>query len=53
MNSARLGVMTAGIIGWITLGFWLIYNMYTVSGYSLIVSSPNMAITVRISLVGL
>ena len=46
-KGARLGAMTAGIIGWITLAFWLTDNIYTVSGHSLIASSPNMMMTVR------
>jgi uncharacterized protein YbjT (DUF2867 family) len=46
-KGARLGAMTAGIIGWITLAFWLTDNIYTVSGHSLIASSPNMIMTVR------
>jgi uncharacterized protein YbjT (DUF2867 family) len=28
-NGARLGAFTAGVIGWITLIFWLIDNIYT------------------------
>jgi uncharacterized protein YbjT (DUF2867 family) len=47
IKSARLGALIAGIIGWITLGFWLIDNFYTVSGHSLIASSPNMIMTTR------
>ncbi len=39
--------MTAGIIGWITLVFWLTDNIYAISGHSLIASSPNMMMTVR------
>lgn len=46
-KSARLGAMTAGIIGWITLVFWLTDNIYTISGHSLIASSPNMMMTLR------
>jgi len=46
-NEARLGAMIAGIIGWITLAFWLIDNIYTISGDSLLASSPNMIMTIR------
>jgi uncharacterized protein YbjT (DUF2867 family) len=46
-NGARLGAITAGIIGWITLTFWLIDNIYTVSGQSLIAESPGILMTLR------
>jgi uncharacterized protein YbjT (DUF2867 family) len=46
-NGARLGAFTAGVIGWITLIFWLIDNLYTVSGKSLIATSPNLMMTLR------
>ncbi len=46
-NGARLGAFTAGVIGWITLAFWLIDNIYTVSGRSLIATSPNLMMTLR------
>ncbi|MFL6461185.1 MAG: NAD(P)H-binding protein [Nitrososphaeraceae archaeon] len=46
-NGARLGAFTAGVIGWITLIFWLIDNIYTVSGKSLIATSPNLMMTLR------
>jgi len=41
-NGARFGAFTAEVIGWITLIFWLIDNIYTVSGKSLIATSPNL-----------
>jgi hypothetical protein len=47
LNGARLGAITAGVIGWITLIFWLIDNIYTVSGRSLIATSPNLIMTLR------
>jgi len=47
IKGARLGAMTAGIIGWITLTFWLTDNIYTVSGHSLIASSPGIVMTLR------
>ena len=46
-NGARLGAFTAGVIGWTTLIFWLIDNIYTVSGKSLIATSPNLMMTLR------
>jgi hypothetical protein len=39
--------MTAAIIGWITLAFWLTDNIYTVIGHSFIGSSPSLAIIIR------
>ena len=44
---ARLGALTAGLLGWITLTFWLIDNLYVVWGASIIASSPDAIITVR------
>jgi hypothetical protein len=46
-KGARLGAITAGVIGWTTLIFWLIDNLYTISGDSLFASSPDMPMTVR------
>jgi uncharacterized protein YbjT (DUF2867 family) len=46
-NGARLGAITAGVIGWITLAFWLIDNIYTISGHSLLASSPDLTMTIR------
>jgi hypothetical protein len=46
-SGARLGAITAGVIGWITLTFWLVDNVYTVSGKSLITTSPDIAMTLR------
>jgi uncharacterized protein YbjT (DUF2867 family) len=46
-NGARLGAITAGTIGWITLAFWLIDNVYTISGNSFLASSPDMTMTIR------
>ena len=46
-NGARLGAITAGAIGWITLAFWLIDNIYTISSDSLLASSPNLTMTIR------
>ena len=46
-NGARLGAITAGVIGWITLAFWLFDNIYTISGDSLLASSPDLTMTIR------
>ena len=46
-NGARLGAIIAGVIGWITLTFWLVDNIYTVSGNSLIATPPNIIMTLR------
>ena len=39
--------MLAGIVGWITLIFWLTDNIYIVYNDSIISSSPNMYMTIR------
>ena len=46
-NGARLGAMIAGVIGWLTLAFWLIDNIYTIFGNSLLASSPGLEMTIR------
>jgi uncharacterized protein YbjT (DUF2867 family) len=46
-NGARLGAIIAGVIGCITLTFWLVDNIYTVSGNSLIATPPNIIMTLR------
>lgn len=46
-NGARLGAIIAGVIGWLTLAFWLIDNIYTISGNSLLASSPGIEMTIR------
>jgi uncharacterized protein YbjT (DUF2867 family) len=46
-NGARLGAIIAGVIGWLTLTFWLIDNIYAISGTSLLASSPGIEMTVR------
>jgi len=46
-KGARLGALTAGIIGWVTLAFWITDIIYTVSGHSLISNSPNLVMTIR------
>jgi hypothetical protein len=42
-----LGAITAGVIGWITLAFWLFDNIYMIFGDSLFASSPDLTMTVR------
>ena len=46
-NGARLGSMIAGIIGWITLAFWLFNNIYLISDNTINFSSHNTVITIR------
>jgi uncharacterized protein YbjT (DUF2867 family) len=46
-NGARLGAITAGFIGWITLAFWLIDNIYAISGDSVLASSPDITMIIR------
>jgi uncharacterized protein YbjT (DUF2867 family) len=47
LKGTRLGAITAAIIGWITLAFWLTDNIYTLLGHSFIASSPSLPITIR------
>jgi uncharacterized protein YbjT (DUF2867 family) len=44
---ARLGAFTAGLLGWVTLTFWLIDNFYIVWGTPVIASSPDATMTIR------
>ena len=44
---ARLGALIAGVLGWLTLTFWLIDNLYIVWGISVLASSPDATITIR------
>jgi uncharacterized protein YbjT (DUF2867 family) len=44
---AKLGALAAGILGWLTLTFWLIDNLYIVWGISVLASSPDATITIR------
>jgi hypothetical protein len=46
-NGARLGSMIAGVVGWITLAFWLADNFYIVSGTSVIASPPGYGMVIR------
>jgi uncharacterized protein YbjT (DUF2867 family) len=46
-GGARLGALSAGVLGWITLALWLIDNLYVVSGNSLLTSGPNLVMMVR------
>lgn len=44
---ARLGALIAGVLGWLTLTFWLIDNLYLLWGISVLASSPDATITIR------
>jgi uncharacterized protein YbjT (DUF2867 family) len=46
-SGARLGSIVAGTIGWVTLVFWLVDNLYIVSGTSLIASPPGYVMAIR------
>ncbi len=46
-NDTRLGAILAGLIGWITLVFWLTDNIYAITGNSLLVSNLSFAIIMR------
>ena len=46
-KGARLGSIVAGIIGWITLTFWLLDNFYLVFGTSVLASPPGYLMTIR------
>jgi len=46
-SGARLGSMIAGVIGWLTLAFWLIDNFYIVAGTSVIASPPGHVMAIR------
>ena len=43
----RLGALVAGILGWTTLVFWLLDNIYVVFGSSAIASTPDTLMTAR------
>src|ERR671918_1717074 len=44
---ARLGALTAGLLGLLTLTFWLIDNFNILRGTPIIASSPDATITIR------
>jgi uncharacterized protein YbjT (DUF2867 family) len=46
-NKTRLGYLTAGIVSWITLAFWLFDNYYVVFHDSVIARQPNAEMTIR------
>jgi uncharacterized protein YbjT (DUF2867 family) len=46
-KGARLGSIIAGIIGWITLTFWLLDNFYLPFATSVLASQPEYAMTIR------
>jgi hypothetical protein len=39
--------MIAGVVGWITLAFWLADNFYIVSGTSVLASPPGYVMAIR------
>jgi uncharacterized protein YbjT (DUF2867 family) len=43
----RMGALSAGVLGWITLAFWLLDNYYVVFGSSVIASAPGTVMTIR------
>jgi uncharacterized protein YbjT (DUF2867 family) len=49
-NGARLGAITAGAIGWITLSFWILDIIYTALGNPLIASSSTIDVIIRNSI---
>ena len=46
-KGARLGSMIAGMVGWVTLAFWLVDNFYIISGTSVIASPPGYVMAIR------
>jgi uncharacterized protein YbjT (DUF2867 family) len=44
---ARLGALVAGVVGWLSLTFWLVDNFYVLGAMSVLASSPDMIITIR------
>ena len=47
LKSTRLGAITAGIIGWVALVFWLTGNTNSILGHTLIGSSSGLVTTIR------
>jgi uncharacterized protein YbjT (DUF2867 family) len=46
-NKTRLGYLIAGVLSWITLGFWLFDNYYIVFVQSIMAKQPNLYMTIR------
>ncbi|MDH3276995.1 MAG: NAD(P)H-binding protein [Nitrosopumilus sp.] len=46
-NKTRLGYLIAGVLSWLTLGFWLFDNFYVIFQTSIIASQPNELMTIR------
>jgi uncharacterized protein YbjT (DUF2867 family) len=46
-KGARLGSIIAGIIGWITLTFWLLDNFYLIFATSVLATPPGYVMTIR------
>jgi uncharacterized protein YbjT (DUF2867 family) len=56
IETARLGSMIAGIIGWVTLAFWLTDTVYDIIGHSILASSnlmTNMRDFISIAVAGI
>jgi uncharacterized protein YbjT (DUF2867 family) len=46
-NKTRLGYLIAGVLSWVTLGFWLFDNYYIAFDQSIIARQPNLQMTIR------
>jgi hypothetical protein len=48
-KGARLGAMISGVVGWVSLAFWIIDSLYTFMGKSVIstTTNPNYLMTLR------
>jgi uncharacterized protein YbjT (DUF2867 family) len=46
-NKTRLGYLMAGVLSWVTLGFWLFDNYYIAFDQSIIAKQPNFQMTIR------
>jgi hypothetical protein len=46
-NKTRLGYFIAGVLSWVTLGFWLFDNYYIAFDQSIIAKQPNLNMTIR------
>lgn len=48
-KGARLGAMISGVVGWVSLAFWIIDSLYTFMGQSVIstTTNPNYLMTLR------
>ncbi|MDC8438102.1 MAG: epimerase, partial [Candidatus Nitrosotenuis sp.] len=46
-NKTRLGYLMAGVLSWVTLGFWLFDNSYVVFHDSVLARQPSLPMTIR------